>query len=80
MITQDALDAVGTGDQSTANGRADELEHEWDVSQARLKAKDSTGWMTIHGRVDIVLRQIRASKPDSSREQRALAQLLASFG
>lgn len=80
VITQEALDAVAAGDQSTANSRADDLEHEWDVSQARLKARDNTEWTTIDGEVDTVLRQIRASKPDPSGEQGALAQLLTALG
>jgi len=80
VITQQAMDAVRVGDQSTANSRADDLEHEWDVSQARLKARDNTEWTTIDGKVDTVLRQIRASKPDPSGEQGALTQLLTALG
>ena len=80
VITQEALDAVRVGDQSTANSRADDLEHEWDVAQARLKARDSTEWTSIDGKVDTVLRQIRASKPDPSGEQGALTQLLTALG
>jgi len=80
VITQDAIAAVSAGDESAAKSRADDLEHEWDVAQARLKAKDKSEWTTIDGKVDTVLTQIRASKPDSSGEQAALTELLAALG
>jgi uncharacterized membrane-anchored protein len=76
-ITQDTLDLLIAGDQSGATTRIGDLEHEWDTAQARLKSKDDAAWSEIDGKIDTVLRQLRAVNPDPVQEQSALTALLA---
>jgi hypothetical protein len=76
-ISQDTLDLLIAGDQSGATTRIGDLEHEWDTAQARLKSKDDAAWSEIDGKIDTVLRQLRAVNPDPVQEQSALTALLA---
>jgi uncharacterized membrane-anchored protein len=76
-ITQDTLDRLSAGDQSGATARIGDLEHEWDVAQARLKSKDQTTWTTIDKKIDTVLRELRAVSPHATTEKTALEALLA---
>jgi uncharacterized membrane-anchored protein len=80
VITQDTLNDVSAGDQSAASSRVDDLEHEWDTAQARLKAKDKAQWTVVDGKIDTVLRQVRSVNPESTGEQTALTELLAALG
>ncbi len=79
-ITQDTLNLLNTGNQSGATARVDDLEIEWDNAEARLKPKDKTAWTEIDGKIDTVLRQLRATNPNSNNEQSALTALLAALG
>jgi uncharacterized membrane-anchored protein len=79
-ITQDTLNLVVAGDQAGATNRVGDLEHEWDTAQARLKSKDGAAWTDIDGKIDTVLRELRAVNPDPAREQAALTGLLAGLG
>ena len=75
-ITQDTLDKLNTGDQSGATTRIGDLEYEWDNSQARLKPKDPATWTNIDGKIDTVLRELRAVHPNVDSEKSALQALL----
>ncbi|WP_328610586.1 hypothetical protein OG943_16165 [Amycolatopsis sp. NBC_00345] len=79
-ITQDTLGKLDAGDQSGATSRVDDLETGWDNAEARLKPKDDTAWSTIDGKIDTVLRQLRATSPNPATEKPALTALLASLG
>ncbi len=79
-ITQDTLDMLSTGDQAGATTRIADLETEWDKAQARLKARDSAAWTGIDGKIDTVLRELRASSPNPSTETAALKKLLGALG
>jgi hypothetical protein len=78
-ITQDTLDKLNAGDQSGATNRISDLEHEWDVAQARLKPKDTAVWTKIDGKTDTVLRELRAVSPNATTEKAALQALLAAL-
>jgi uncharacterized membrane-anchored protein len=77
VITQDALDKLKTGDQSGATTRIGDLEYEWDHAQARLKPKNQAEWSKVDGKIDTVLRELRAVHPDPASERSALEALLA---
>ena len=79
-ITQDTLNLLNGGNQSGATSRVDDLEIEWDNAEARLKPKDKAEWTRIDGRIDKVLRQLRATSPDQVAEKDALTALLAALG
>jgi uncharacterized membrane-anchored protein len=78
-ITQDTLTLLEAGDQSGATARVDALETSWDSAEARLKPRDKAAWTEIDGRIDAVLRQLRSTSPDPTREQAALTDLLTAL-
>ncbi len=76
-ITQDSLDLLNAGNQSGATTRIGDLEYEWDTAEARLKPKDIAVWTLIDGKIDTVLRELRAVNPHATTEKAALEALLA---
>ncbi|MCW2720205.1 hypothetical protein [Pseudonocardia sp.] len=78
--TQNMLDLLDAGDQSGATARADDLEVEWDDAEARLKPRDEAAWTDIDGRIDTVLREVRAASPNAATEKPALLSLLTALG
>ncbi len=78
-ISQDTLDMLSRGEQSQATTRIGDLEYEWDNAQARLKSKDKAAWTIIDGKIDTVLRELRAVNPDVLREKSALSALIAAL-
>jgi uncharacterized membrane-anchored protein len=79
-ITQDTLNLLNAGNQSGATARVDDLEIEWDNAEARLRPKDKAAWTEIDGKIDTVLRELRATSPKSTSEKAALTALLAKLG
>ncbi len=75
-IIQDTLDLLDIGNQSDATKRIGDLEYEWDNAEARLKPKDKTKWTEIDRKIDKVLRELRAVRPNVAREKSALQALL----
>ncbi|MCM3727082.1 hypothetical protein M3226_15480 [Neobacillus cucumis] len=57
---------------TSAKKGADDLEHQWDTSEAKLRKIDDTTWTKIDGTIDIVLSAVRSSNPDASRCKSAL--------
>ncbi|MET7998089.1 hypothetical protein ABZU76_45120 [Amycolatopsis sp. NPDC005232] len=78
-ITQDTLSKLDAGDQSGATSRVDDLETGWDNAEARLKPRDDAAWTTIDGKIDTVLRQLRATSPNPATEKPALTALLTAL-
>jgi uncharacterized membrane-anchored protein len=76
-ITQDTLDKLNAGDQSGATTRIGDLEYAWDQAQPVLKARDDAEWTNIDGKIDTVLRELRAVHPNVTSEKAALTALLA---
>ena len=75
-ITQDTLSKLNTGDQSGATTRIGDLEYEWDNAQSRLKSRDKATWTKIDGKIDTVLRELRAVHPNVDSEKAALQALI----
>jgi len=76
IITQDTLDTLNRGDQSGATTRISDLEYAWDTNEAILKPKDLATWTMIDGKIDTVLRELRAVHPNPATEKTALQALL----
>jgi uncharacterized membrane-anchored protein len=80
VITQDTLDRLNSGDQAGATARVDDLEIGWDNAEARLKPKNKAAWTEVDGKIDRVLRELRATSPNPTSEKAALTALLAALG
>lgn len=78
-ITQDTLDLLAAGDQPGATTRIGDLEFAWDQGQSVLKARDGAAWTAIDGKIDTVLRELRATSPQPVSEKAALQALLAAL-
>jgi len=79
-IVQDALQLVERGDQAGATARARDLEIAWDDAEARLKPRDKAAWTALDGKIDKVLREIRATSPNPAGEKAALTTLRDAVG
>jgi hypothetical protein len=80
VITQDTLRLLDSGDQAGATARVDDLEIGWDNAEARLRPKDKNAWSTVDGKIDKVLRELRATSPNPDTEKAALNALLGALG
>jgi uncharacterized membrane protein len=80
VITQDTLRLLESGDQAGATARVDDLEIGWDNAEARLRPKDKNAWTTVDGKIDKVLRELRAASPNPDTEKLALTALLGALG
>ncbi len=76
IIVQDTLNLINQNNLSGAANRIDDLEYEWDNSEALLKPKDKTTWIAVDDAIDIALRQVRAVHPDAQKCKTALEALL----
>lgn len=76
-ITQDTLDFVNANNLSGAKTRVNDLEYEWDNSEARLKPMNPTKWTEIDTAIDQVLRQVRAANPNAANCKSSLEALSA---
>jgi uncharacterized small protein (DUF1192 family) len=76
-IAQDTLNLLSANKQSEATTRIGDLEYEWDNAEAKLKPKDRAKWTEIDGKIDTVLRQLRAVSPNMVIEKSALESLLS---
>ena len=75
-ITQDTLGKLTRGDQSGATTRISDLEYEWDKARGKLQVKNDAEWTKIDGKIDAVLRELRAVQPNPATEKAALEALL----
>jgi hypothetical protein len=76
VITQDTLNLVNVGDLAGAKKRVDDLEYEWDNAEAKLKPMSAAKWTEVDGKIDKVLRQLRAVNQDAAGCKSALEDLL----
>ena len=76
-ITQDTLDFVNGNNLSGAKTQVNDLEYEWDNSEARLKPMNPTKWKEIDTAIDQVLRQVSAANPNAATCKSSLEVLLA---
>lgn len=75
-IVADTKAKLDGGDQAAATKRVDDLEKAWDDAQPRLQALDGQTWTIIDGKIDVVLRRLRAGSPTVADEDTALSALL----
>jgi uncharacterized membrane-anchored protein/acylphosphatase len=71
-IENDMLTDVNSKNYTSAKKSADDLEHQWDTSEAKLRKIDGTTWTKIDGTIDIVLAAARSANPDANKSQAAL--------
>jgi uncharacterized membrane-anchored protein/acylphosphatase len=71
-IESDMIKEVNSNDFTSAKKRADDLEHQWDTSEAKLRKIDGTTWTKIDGTIDVVLSSVRSSNPDAGKSKSAL--------
>jgi len=76
MISQDTLDLLDAGKQTEATNRIADLEREWDKAQATLQRKDKAAWTEVDDQIDVTLRALRSTSPDTADEKAQLAALL----
>lgn len=75
-ITEDTLSLLNVGNQSGATTRISDLEYEWDNAQSKLKPKSKAEWTKVDDKIDIVLRELRSTKPNVVSEKSALEAVL----
>ena len=78
-IVDDTAALLTAGDQAGATRRVKDLETAWDKAQSRLQPLDKSAWNVLDGEIDTVLGALRASRPDATKEQQALANLRSSL-
>lgn len=78
-ITQGTLNLELAGDSSGAKKRVNDLEYEWDNSEARLKPMSPAKWTEVDNAIDKVLRQVRAVNQDPAACKSSLEALLAAI-
>ncbi|MGF9963371.1 COG4705 family protein [Bacillus rhizoplanae] len=71
-IESDMLNHVNSNDFTSAKKEADQLEHEWDTAEPKLRKIDGTTWTKIDGTIDSVLATVRSSNPDVNKCKSAL--------
>jgi hypothetical protein len=71
------LTAVNSNNFTLAKKDADDLEHQWDSSEPKLRKIDGTTWTKIDGTFDVVLSTVRPSNPDASKSKSALSNSLS---
>ncbi|PGC27648.1 hypothetical protein COM11_19755 [Bacillus pseudomycoides] len=71
-LESDMLNHVNSNDFTSAKKEADDLEHEWDTSEPKLRKIDGTTWTKIDGTIDGVLAAVRSSNPDVNKCKSAL--------
>jgi uncharacterized membrane-anchored protein len=76
-IENDMLKDVNSNNFTAAKQKADQLEHNWDVSEPKLRKIDGTTWTKIDGTLDVVLASVRSSNPDAGQCKTALNKSLS---
>lgn len=66
------LNHVNSNDFTSAKKEADDLEHERDASESKLRKIDGTTWTKVDGTIDVVLAAVRSSNPDANKCKSAL--------
>ncbi|MBW5446010.1 hypothetical protein GE107_08045 [Cohnella sp. CFH 77786] len=71
-LENDMLKDVNANDFASANKGADELEHQWDISEPKLRKADGATWTHIDGTIDVVLAAVRSGHPNAGKCKTAL--------
>lgn len=76
-IENDMLKYVNSNDFASAKKGADDLEHQWDTDEPKLRKIDGATWTKIDGTIDDVLSAVRSAKPDANKCKSALNKSLS---
>ncbi|MCQ6281113.1 hypothetical protein [Bacillus sp. EB600] len=68
---------VNSNNFTSAKKGADNLEHQWDTSESKLRKMDGTTWTKIDGTIDVVLAAVRSSNPNVSKCKSSLKNSLS---
>lgn len=71
-IENDMLKDVDSRKFTSTKKGADDLEHQWDSSEAKLRKIDGSKWTKIDETIDVVLAAARSSNPDVNKCKLAL--------
>ncbi|MEK5389338.1 hypothetical protein NSQ59_03005 [Margalitia sp. FSL K6-0131] len=71
-IENDMFNDVSSNNFISAKNKANELEHQWDTSEPKLRKIDGTTWTKIDGTIYVVLTAVRTGNPDASKCKSAL--------
>ncbi len=71
-IADDMLGSARSGDFSAEKTKADDLESNWDNSQARLKAMNPEKWTVMDNAIDDVLKKARSQQPNGAESSASL--------
>ncbi|GLX66931.1 COG4705 family protein [Paenibacillus glycanilyticus] len=72
-IENDIENSITINDWKSAKAKADDLEHNWDKSEPRLRKIDRKAWTQIDGTIDNVLAAVRSKNPDTNKCNTVLA-------
>lgn len=76
-IENDLLKDINSNNFTSAKKSADNLEHQWDTEEPKLRSIDGTTWTKIDGTIDSVLAAVRKSNPDASKCKAAINKSLS---
>lgn len=76
-IENDILKDINSNNFTSAKKSADNLEHQWDTEEPKLRSIDGTTWTKIDGTIDSVLAAVRKSNPDASKCKAAINKSLS---
>ncbi|WP_152395941.1 COG4705 family protein [Paenibacillus guangzhouensis] len=79
QIESDMLNDINANDFAMAKKDADNLEHQWDTSEPKLRKIDGNTWTQIDGTIDVVLAAVRSGSPDDSKCKSAVNDSLSSL-
>jgi uncharacterized membrane-anchored protein len=71
-IESDMLKDVNSNNFDSAKNGADNLEHQWDASEPKLRKMDGKTWVKIDGTIDVVLAAVRSGNADANKCRSAL--------
>ncbi|MFC5530288.1 hypothetical protein [Cohnella yongneupensis] len=66
-LENEMLTDVTAQDFTAANAKADNLEHDWDTNEPKLRKIDRKTWTDIDGTIDDVLAAVRSKKPSVNK-------------
>ncbi|MFB9328717.1 hypothetical protein ACFFSY_22510 [Paenibacillus aurantiacus] len=72
QIEQDMLHEVNADNFATLKTKADELEHQWDINEPKLRKMNGAAWTRIDGSIDVVLAAARSGSINVSKSKAAI--------
>jgi uncharacterized membrane-anchored protein len=77
QLESDMESDIAANDFSSANSKADQLEHDWDKAEPKLRKIDRKTWTKIDGTIDDVLAAVRSKNPSTSKSKSILDESLS---